>query len=128
MCNAMEATMTKKRIEVGIGSLREGLDGFEKAWRDAEKGVARTPVIRLTFESLPLLLKNLTPARWALLEYLKRHGPLSINELAKRLERHYKNVHTDVARLIDLGLVERGKDQRVAVLWDVVAAEMRLAA
>ncbi len=120
--------MTKKRIEVGVGGLADALDGFEKAWRDAEKGGTRTPMVRLTFESLPLLLKNLTPARWALLEYLKRNGPLSINELATRLERHYKNVHTDVTRLIELGLVERGVDQRVAVPWDVVAAEMQLAA
>ena len=120
--------MTKKRIEVAVGGLADALGRFEKAWRDAEKGGARTPVMRLTFEDLPLLLKNLTPARWTLLEYLKRHGPLSINELATRLERHYKNVHTDVTRLIELGLVERGEDQLVTVPWDVVAAEMRLAA
>jgi predicted transcriptional regulator len=128
MCDGMVAMMTKKRIEVGIGGLGDALDGFEKAWLDAEKGGRRAPVMRLTFDGLPLLLRNLTPARWALLEYLKRHGPLSINELAKRLERHYKNVHTDVARLIELGLIERCEDQRVAVMWDVVAAEMRLAA
>ena len=84
--------------------------------------------IRLSFESLPLLLRNLTPSRWTLLERLKRDGPLSINELARRLGRHYKNVHTDVSRLIELGLIERGADQRVAVAWDIVTAEMRLAA
>jgi predicted transcriptional regulator len=77
---------------------------------------------------LPVLLKNLTPARWTLLEQLKREGPLSINELARRLERNYKNVHTDVSRLIELGLIERRDDQRVAVVWDIVTAEMRLAA
>jgi predicted transcriptional regulator len=74
------------------------------------------------------LLKNLTPARWALPEDLKRHGPLSINGFARRLERDYKNVHTDVSRLIELGLVDRGADQRVAVSWDIVTAEMKLAA
>lgn len=59
---------------------------------------------------------------------LKRVGPLSINELARRLERNYKNVHTDVARLIELGLIDRRSDQRIAVVWDIVVAEMRLAA
>lgn len=59
---------------------------------------------------------------------LKRDGPLSINELARRLARHYKNVHTDVTRLAGLGLIERRSDQRVEVVWDIVAAEMRLAA
>ena len=118
----------KKKIQVSVGSVTQALDRFEHAWRQAEKGSGRVPQVRLTFESLPTLLKNLTPARWTLLEQLKRDGPLSINELARRLGRHYKNVHTDVTRLIELGLIERRGDQRVAVVWDVVAAEMRLAA
>jgi len=118
----------KKKIQVSVGSVAQALDRFEHAWRQAEIGGARAAQVRLSFESLPTLLKNLTPARWTLLEQLKRDGPLSINELARRLERHYKNVHTDVTRLIELGLVERGSDQRVAVEWDIVAAEMRLAA
>ena len=117
-----------KKILVTVGSVDAALDRFETAWRQAQKGSARTAQVRLSFESLPVLLKNLTPARWALLEQLKRAGPLSINELAHRLERHYKNVHTDVTRLIDLGLIERQSDQRVAVAWDIISAEMRLAA
>ena len=118
----------KRKIKVRIGGLEEALDRFERVWTRAEKGAVRGAEVRLTFESLPVLLSNLTPARWTLLEQLRRLGPLSINELARRLGRHYKNVHTDVSRLIELGLIERRADQRVAVVWDIVAAEMRLAA
>ena len=118
----------RKKIQVSVGSVAEALDRFELAWRRAQKGEIRPADVRLTFESLPLLLRNLTPARWTLLERLKRDGPLSINELARRLGRNYKNVHTDVSRLIDLGLIERRPDQRVAVIWDIVTAEVRLAA
>ena len=118
----------KRKIQVTVGSVTQALDRFEHAWRQAQKSAAPRAQLRLTFESLPALLKSLTPARWALLERLKREGPLSINELARRMERHYKNVHTDVTRLIDFGLIERQAGQRVAVTWDIVAAEMRLAA
>lgn len=118
----------KRKIEVSVGQLTDALDRFEHTWKRAAKGGAGAAEVRLTFESLPGLLRNLTPARWTLLEQLKRHGPLSINELARRLERHYKNVHTDVSRLIEFGLIERRADQRVAVVWDIVTAEMRLAA
>ena len=117
-----------QKIQVSVGSVKDALDRFEHAWRQAEKGGVRATQVRLSFDSLPTLLKNLTPARWTLLELLKRDGPLSINELAGRLTRHYKNVHTDVTRLIELGLIERQTDQRVAVTWDIVVAEMRLAA
>jgi predicted transcriptional regulator len=123
----MEAKM-KRKIEVTIGNLSGALNRFERTWRRAEQGQKQRPEIRLSFEDLPTLLKNLTPARWTLLEALKRKGPLSINELARRLERNYKNVHTDVSRLIELGLIERRADQRVVVAWDIVTAEMRLAA
>ena len=117
----------KRKIEVSVGRLSDALGRFERTWQRAEKGGARAAEVRLTFENLPVLLKNLTPARWVLLEQLKRHGPLSINELARRPGRHYKNVHTDVSRLIELGLIERRTDQRVVVAWDIVTAEMRLA-
>ena len=121
-------TTKTAKIEVTISNLSSALDRFERTWRRAEKGGKHAVELRLTFANLPTLLSNLTPARWTLLEQLKRHGPLSINELAKRLGRHYKNVHTDVSRLIELGLIERRADQRIAVVWDIVTAEMRLAA
>jgi len=65
----------------------------------------------------------LTPARWALLERLRHAGPSSIYELAKRLGRDYKNVHTDVTALVKIGLIERSSDGQVSVSWDVVRAE-----
>lgn len=117
-----------KKIQVSIGSVAHALDRFEHAWGEAQGAGPRTAQVRLSFESLPALLKNLTPARWTLLGQLKREGPLSINALAHRLARHYKNTHTDVMRLIDLGLIERRNDGLVAVVWDIVTAEMRLAA
>ncbi len=120
--------MTKRRIEIGVGSLSQALDRFERTWDLARKGKARGTEVRLSFESLPLLLSKLTPAKWVLIEQLKREGPLSISGLARRLGRNYKNVHTDVSRLIEFGLVDCRDDQRVEVSWDVVTAEMCLAA
>jgi predicted transcriptional regulator len=118
----------KRKIEVTVGDLSAALDRFEQAWNRGAAGKARSAEVRLTFESLPVLLKNLTPARWKLLEAVKRSGPMSINELARLLGRNYKNVHTDATRLVELGLIERLADQRIAVAWDTIIAEMKLAA
>jgi predicted transcriptional regulator len=81
---------------------------------------------RLGFPDLPLLLKALTPARWDLVARLREKGPLSVRALAKTLQRDYKNVHTDVAQLTQLGLIERTGDSLVRVPWDAVRAELRL--
>jgi hypothetical protein len=37
-------------------------------------------------------------------------------------------VHTDVTRLVELRLIERAPNQRIAVAWDTITAEMKLAA
>ena len=79
----------------------------------------------LSFANLPLLMKTLSPARWALLQDL-RARPASIYELAKRLKRDYKNVHTDVTQLAAIGLIQRQADGRVAVPWELLHAEFRL--
>ena len=107
-----------------MGGAGDALDRFEAAWNRAAEGRPPGKLEVLSFPDLPLLLKNLTPARWTLLERLRKEGPLSIYELAKRLERDYKNVHTDVARLVEIGVIERQADTRVAVPWDVVRAEL----
>jgi predicted transcriptional regulator len=80
----------------------------------------------LTVEDLPALLKTLSPARLQVLQSLKARGALTVYELAKRLGRNYKNVHTEVAQLAALGLVERTGDNLVQVPWDLLRAELAL--
>ena len=109
-----------------MGAAADALDRLEAAWNRVAEGRGIAPLRVLSIESLPLLLKNLSPARWALLEKLRSEGPISIYELAKRLQRDYKNVHTDVTQLAALGLIERRSDGRVAVAWDLLRAEFRL--
>jgi predicted transcriptional regulator len=115
-----------RRLELRIGGAGDALDRFEAAWNRAAEGRKGATVSILSMQDLPLLLRTLSPARWSLLERLKAEGPMSIYELAKRLQRDYKNVHTDVTRLAELGLVERRADGAVAVPWEIVRAELAL--
>ena len=114
-------------LEIRVGPPRDALDRFEAAWNRVADREKIKPLYVLSIGDLPLLVRNLSPARWALLEDLKKSGPCSIYELARRLGRNYKNVHTDASQLIGLGLVEKN-DSGVGVPWDVVRAELRLQA
>jgi predicted transcriptional regulator len=116
-----------RKLEIRLGAAGDALDRFEAAWHRVQEGRAMRPLEILSFENLPALLRTLSPARWALIERLRAEGPLSIYELAKRLQRDYKNVHTDVTQLAQIGLIERRDDARVAVSWDLLRAELRLA-
>ena len=115
-----------KTLYVRVSSLDDALDRFEAAWHLASGRNAPAPLALLSFADLPLLAKTLTPARWELLKQLKDAGPLTIFALAKQLGRDYKNVHTDVTRLVEMKLVERAEDGRVSVPWRAVRAELKL--
>ena len=112
-----------RQLHLRVAPPRDALDRFEAAWNRVAEGQRMVPLQVLTLHDLPLLLRTLTPARWALVERLKKDGPLSVYQLAKRLQRDYKNVHTDVAQLVRLGVVERQGDG-VAVPWELLRAEL----
>jgi predicted transcriptional regulator len=112
-------------LEIRVGPPGDALDRFEAAWNRVAEG-GKTSLLRvLTLQDLPSLTRTLTPARWGIVERLKREGPCSIYELAKRLGRNYKNVHTDVTELVKLGLIEKSGKTEVGVAWDAVRAELR---
>ncbi len=113
-------------LEIRVGPAGDALDRFEAAWNRAAEGRPPRTLHVLSFVELPLLLKTLSPARFALLVKLKQSGPVSIYDLARRLARNYKNVHTDVTQLAALGLIERGTDNRVTLSWDLLRAELSL--
>jgi len=115
-----------KTLCVRVSSQEDALDRFEAAWHLASGRPRPAPLAVLSFADLPLLTRNLSPARWDLLKRLKSAGPLSVFALARLLERDYKNVHTDVARLLELGLLEKRGDGQVSVPWQAVRAELRL--
>jgi predicted transcriptional regulator len=115
-----------KTLYVRISAQDDALDRFEAAWHLASGRKPPAPLAVLSFADLPLLMKTLTPARWDLLKRLAKDGPVTVYALAKLLARDYKNVHTDVARLLELKLLERNQDGAVGVAWQSVRAELRL--
>lgn len=86
----------------------------------------RAPDYRLSFESARMLFAELTPARLDLLNTLRGMGSVSVYALAKEAGRNYSNVHTDIGRLVELGLVERTDNETVEVKFDVVEIRMAL--
>jgi predicted transcriptional regulator len=116
--------MKKVIIEVA----RSGSIFASAARQIAHARQGRTPDFRLSFESARSLFAELTPARLDLLDTLRRVGPCSIYALAKAAERNYSNVHTDVSRLEELGLIERSDDDgAISVPFDAVEIRVPLA-
>jgi predicted transcriptional regulator len=100
--------MDMNRIEIEVLKPQAALDAFSDTWRSVQAGEPMTP--RLAFGSLRELFSAITEKRLELLRYVAMHEGLNTRQLAQQLERNYKNVYTDVADLVHLGLLE--KDNR----------------
>jgi predicted transcriptional regulator len=116
-----------KILEIRVGPPRDALDRFEAAWNRLADGAKASTLHVLSLQDLPSMVRTLSPERWKLLENLKKNGSCSIYQLAKRLQRNYKNVHTDVTALVNLGLIEKTGKAEIGVAWDAVRAELRFA-
>lgn len=114
------------RVSGGPHPADDALDRFEAAWHLASGRKPPAPLAILSFADLPLLAKTLTPARWELLQRLAQAGPQTVYALARLLARDYKNVHTDVARLLELKLLGKNAEGLVEVPWRAVRAELKL--
>jgi predicted transcriptional regulator len=61
----------------------------------------------ISFASVDLLWKVITPKRLEILRALAGEAALSIREVARRVGRDVKAVHGDLRALIDAGIVEQ---------------------
>jgi predicted transcriptional regulator len=66
--------------------------------------------------------------RWHLIKTITGAGPLSIREIARRVERDVKSVHRDVHALLDVGVLERNEDGAIEFPYDAVHVDFMLKA
>lgn len=79
----------------------------------------------ISFASVELLWKVITPKRLDILRALAGEEALSIREVARRVGRDVKAVHGDVRGLIDAGIVE-GTTSGVRLGYDAAHVDFTL--
>lgn len=102
------------------------LSTFGATLQQLEAGQAVTPHFSIGFETVPQFAKVFTPKRWELIAELKKLGAVSIYELAKRLDRHYRNVHQDVALLAEWLVIEKDEQGKIFIPWDEIDVRLPL--
>jgi len=118
----------KKRIDVHIASEQDMNQTFVDAWKRAEQGVQPQGEEHLYFEDAASLLKVLSNQRLLLLSALLQLGHSSIRALSNKLQRDYKNVHSDVKALRVAGLIRIDEQNKIYVPWHKIHTEIDLAA
>lgn len=108
-----------RKLIVRVENLEEGLENFQRAWKSGKQQGEFA-----TFETMAEMARFLTPVRWELLRVLQGCGPVSLRELARRLQRDVKAVHRDVSALKEMGFIEDDDQGRgIVVPYDEIRAE-----
>lgn len=111
-----------RAVTLGVSSLEETMRRAEAALRGEPQGEL------ISFASVELLWKVLSPRRWDLLKVMAGQGPMTIREAARRAGRDVKAVHGDVHALLDAGVLDRTESGQVVFPYDAVRVAFELKA
>lgn len=103
-----------KTVTVGVSSVRDVQRRIAAAFRGQRQGA------HISFASEEVLWKTLTPKRWVILKLMAGQGPMAIREIARRVDRDVRAVHSDAHVLRNAGLIERTDDGRVDCPYDAI--------
>lgn len=121
--------MSKHDVHISTGNLDQFGQDFIKAWKAGEQGTAaEIQAERVCFMDLTTMLSTLSEKRLEILRTLQRQPGVNTYKLAQQLNRDYKNVHTDVSLLKDIGLILTSEDGTLQVPFTKIHAEINLAA
>lgn len=103
---------------INVASLDDVKASMQAAFRGVSQGCA------YTFQTESDLLSTLTANRWAILKALTGAGPLGVRELARRVGRDVKGVHTDAQLMAGCGLLDKTADGKLHLPYDEVRLEL----
>lgn len=106
-------------VTLGLSSIETTQQQLAAAVRGEPQGAF------ISFASVELLWKVLTPKRWEILHAMTGQDPLSIREIARRVDRDVKAVHGDVTALIQAGVLDRS-EKGVVFPYDAIHVDFTL--
>jgi predicted transcriptional regulator len=96
--------MKKKHAKIIVKTIENSKREWKEALKGKKKGLQKDDEI--IFVSLEAIARVFSKGRMEILRTIIQKHPKSIYELAKILDRDFKNVHTDVKLLADIGLID----------------------
>ena len=113
-------------LYVNIESLASSLERAAKVMEALEQGKKVKQQEGIGFANVASMLSLFTPKRWELIELLRSSEAMSVKALATILNRNYKNVHTDVAALIEWGVLKKNESNLVYVPYNELVFDVKL--
>ena len=80
----------------------------------------------ISFPSYKAMVETLSPKRHEIVLALTGAGPLAIREIARRVGRDVKGVHTDVTRLVKSGVINRTEAGKIEFPYDAIHVDFMM--
>lgn len=116
-----EQLHTESTLVVTVATADEFKNTVSEEIETLAAGDSSSSSPELSFASYDELLSTLTPRVLDLIEAVRRAEPESINEAARVVDRDVKNVHEELSRLAQLGIIffeEEGQSKSPVVWFD----------
>ena len=104
----------------------ESINSVAASAKQAFKGESQGEYI--SFASLDLLWKVLAPNRMAIVKVLTGSEPLALREIARRVARDVKAVHSDVQMLLKAGVLDKNEAGKISFGYDAIHVDFVLKA
>jgi predicted transcriptional regulator len=107
-------------VTIGVSDLDEALERTAAAFRGEFQGE------RISFASVDLLWKTLTPRRWALLRAMAGQGPIPVRALSRLIGHDVKTTHGDVQALLTAGVLQKDDAGQPVFPYDAVHVDFTI--
>ncbi|MGK6315313.1 HVO_A0114 family putative DNA-binding protein [Neorhizobium sp. DT-125] len=115
-------------LKVKIETFDQSMASVLEAVKAAEAGKSKPAESILSFPSWEALHRVLAPKRLEVVQVMTGQGPLSIREIARRVGRDFKGVHSDVDMLLGSGVIDRAEGGGVVFPYDRIHLEFDIEA
>lgn len=112
----------KRTVTINVGTLQDARDRLAAAFQ----GKSQEP--RITFATLDLMWRTLTPRRQELLQAMAGHEAMSIRAAARLVSRDVKAVHGDVRALLAAGVLQSREGEGIIFPYDGLHVDYQLQA
>ena len=117
-----QGTTSMNTLIIGNEPVARRRNDIVRAWKSGKPEAAS----RLDFESLEGAWKLLNTKRWGILRAMAGQGPLAIREIARRVDRDVRAVHSDVTALHLSGVIDKTAEGKMILPYDVIRLDLTL--
>ena len=107
-----------KTVTLQVATLEEVKRRAQDAFKGKKQGA------RISFTTPELLFRLMTAKRWELIRSMVGAGPLTIREVARRVDRDVKAVHGDVHALLDAGILHKTGRGLIVFPFDAIRVDV----